>query len=1795
MALLFDNVDDKIVLSGRVSTATQNYTMHAWIKGNFSQQTGMIFNNGDDAGGYAMVAGAISDGSGSKLVGLMGSIAWIDASTSLTDDTWHSVAMERTATTTNFYVDGVKVTTTVTNTPNSPVDIAVIGAQRNSDGTTYSRFFDGVIAEVSFWNGTLNAAQHTDLANGKSADQVGSPVFYMKLEDKSGDVEIGSQTATFTGTTVATHPTIDYGDTTTTQTITGTANITGGAGFANGYGYRRKITIDETKVAGASDLTDFTIPVTGTYSYLKTTGNGGKVENANGYDIIFETSGGTALKFERTRYNASTGEVIFWVKIPTLDYNDDTEIYMYYGKSGVSDTEDVANAYDSSWEMNNHLEEDTSTTGGIKDSIDSKHDLTPWTSDGTTGNLHTTSGIIGDAQDFDGSSNSLYEDGDASRHTDGSFTIEGWMNLDTLGTSHSMVIFNCKHTASPWRMWYIEKGANDKVSFVRVNDSETFESANGSTTLSTGTWYYVVGVFDDSTGNAYVYLDGSQDGTGSMTDDMYNGAGQIRVGLDWSGGGQLDGVVDEVAFHKTARSASWVETRYNAISSPSTFYSVGSEEISGDATTTKTIDGIARVEKDGVLTVEGVANITDGSLEDNDFDPIYGSYSVRPLDSANAKVAIRFKAPQDTIFDKVYLSVNDVVGTSPNYKVSVQGEASSEPDGTEIESATLQFSEGWQEVVLSDSVSLTSGSFYYIVIEYVSGTIDATNKAVLNAWSGNESFYPRNKVEGGLDLYYSTDGSTWLKPSDTPVFATSSDIGQPYAGRTLGRVYENRHRGLNLRLPNNTTITGFSFRIKKGGTPPEDCLYKVIRKSDNVTLASGTLATESEVTTAFEWYDATLSSSLTLLADTDYRIVIHQDGSGSTSNYYDVEAYNSVGTGTDIGYRHHYNREFSNFALSNDGTSWTDTFQNYDTVFQLDRGTISTQTLDGKARIKKVQTETVDGIARVTAQPTEDIDGTARIKAIGLTNFIDINGSFEDNITGWTAYIFQGTTPTLSHDSTESLEGSHSFKHVGIGVSSWTGVKRVLSGLKVGTRYRIGAFTKGTQGDTMNLYVNAAGNPQTFGYVQTGEWMFIYLDFTASATSHNSYFRTTTDAATFYLDEAFIAEIGGNLEGQARIQTENTETLDARARIEKEVLQTITGVASIIVGVLSEQTITGVANILAETQKTADGVARIEKTESSDIDGIARVEHIKSDDVDGKARIESTLSEDVTGTGSIAKDTVRNVDGVARVSQTESESVDGTARVARTEGEDITGVSRVTTTESSDIDGKARVEKPSTQDISGTAKLNIQRNQTVDGTGRVSKTESDSIDGTARVIQTYKEDIDGTANILLKRDQEIGGSYRIAGEVEFRIDNNLIVDSDRAAWIGDIADALADISYHPFKANTGGLGYFQPADKLRLKDTTGAAYEVFVFRSEISMTGGMREVISAEMPEQTQTDHDYAGVIGQAIKNTQIIVDKQEGVIQSLNTNLEDNYLESSEVTQLTDSISSSVAALTGSVDGLAGDLDNQGDELDDVQGDISTLEQRADSLELGIQGIGGTNLLKNSVGLKGGIEEWQELGEDGLPTDADNSATVDSSTDVATNSESGSALRIDEQFILQTLSTLANEVHTMYFRYKANADFNIEITGEPTYVVPSSTEWAVVKYQFTPSTDSTTVKIDNTASGVSSYAIITDAVVKAGDTNGWIQAPNEVYGQNFRFDKDGFTIESLTDAFKSVLDNEKLVILNTEGGTDKIVALFSKDSGKITDLTVQDLLTLQRYENSDASARFIATDTGFMLVINDS
>ena len=461
-------------------------------------------------------------------------------------------------------------------------------------------------------------------------------------------------------------------------------------------------------------------------------------------------------------------------------------------------------------------------------------------------------------------------------------------------------------------------------------------------------------------------------------------------------------------------------------------------------------------------------------------------------------------------------------------------------------------------------------------------------------------------------------------------------------------------------------------------------------------------------------------------------------------------------------------------------------------------------------------------------------------------------------------------------------------------------------------------------------------------------------------------------------------------------------------------------------------------------------------------------------------------------------------------------------------------------------------------------------------------------------VKSYTDTVGGTgAKIQITSGSETSGTFYIdrvfafspdSTKTEVRIENNLIADSNRELWLDAVWNELYGLEFYPTRAEYNGLGYLQVGDRIKVKDLNNNEYETIVDSVDILIAGGMKEVVESKTPDKTRSDYRTAGVVGQKIKRTEIIVDKQEGEIILVNENL------NSSIAQINVSIDN----ITSSVQSVQDQADQNSDDIEDLNSDVTTLEQRADSLELSVKGIGGTNLLKNSVGLKNNIEEWQEFDSNGNLIDSNNDATIVQDTDVTTNSESGSGLKISNQFIVQTFSTINGESYTFYCRYKSNTSFTINITGVGDITVPASSSWAVFKYTFTAGSTTTTLKITNVSSGAGAEATLTDNIVKLGDVNGWMQAPNEVYGKNYRFDKDGFQITSLDSTFKSLLDNEKLAVYDSAGGSDKIVMLVSKDSGRITNLTAQDLLVVRRYENDNKAARFIPTDTGLFLTIND-
>ena len=203
------------------------------------------------------------------------------------------------------------------------------------------------------------------------------------------------------------------------------------AQYSSGYSYRRTITIQESQVTGGGNLTNFPVLMSFTEPELRTTGNGGNVTDAQGDDIIFasDVDGNTVLDFERERYTPTTGEITAWVEIPTLDFDDNTVVYMFYGNSSVtSSQEDVSGTWDSNYVGVWHMDDSGATNS---DSAGTANDGS--VSGATAGAI----GKIGPAYSFDGTNDVSTVTDHADLDITNTGTIEAWMQTDNINGSQS--------------------------------------------------------------------------------------------------------------------------------------------------------------------------------------------------------------------------------------------------------------------------------------------------------------------------------------------------------------------------------------------------------------------------------------------------------------------------------------------------------------------------------------------------------------------------------------------------------------------------------------------------------------------------------------------------------------------------------------------------------------------------------------------------------------------------------------------------------------------------------------------------------------------------------------------------------------------------------------------------------------------------------------------------------------------------------------------------------------------------------------------------------------------------------------------------------------------------------------------------------------------------------------------------------------------------------------------------------------------------------------------------------------
>jgi RHS repeat-associated protein len=353
---------------------------------------------------------------------------------------------------------------------------------------------------------------------------------------------------------------------------------------ASGYGYQRSIVVDHSNVPN-SDQTDFPFLFNTTDASLASTSNGGHVANSSGYDIFFSTdpAGLTKLDHELAQYDPVHGTVIAWVRIPTLSHSADTVIYMFYGNPAVSTSQqNPTGVWDSGFAGVYHL---TNTASGVAaDSSANENSATVTSASSVTG-------IVDSASNFNGASSYMqvpaadFQTYPTSGSTSTAFSASfgAWFKTATGGVILGQTDGTAPGgTPGQWQpALYIDNAGHLRASMF-AHESSTKQIVT-TPTYTDNLWHFVVDTYTN--GSEQLYVDGQFAGAQQVTENGYSsvysyfaGAGETAnwpaTNGSWS---YFNGILDEINVSSTARSADWIQAQYRNQSSPSTFYSVHSE------------------------------------------------------------------------------------------------------------------------------------------------------------------------------------------------------------------------------------------------------------------------------------------------------------------------------------------------------------------------------------------------------------------------------------------------------------------------------------------------------------------------------------------------------------------------------------------------------------------------------------------------------------------------------------------------------------------------------------------------------------------------------------------------------------------------------------------------------------------------------------------------------------------------------------------------------------------------------------------------------------------------------------------------------------------------------------------------------------------------------------------------------------------------------------------------------------------------------------------------------------------
>lgn len=329
----------------------------------------------------------------------------------------------------------------------------------------------------------------------------------------------------------------------------------------------KTFTIDHT-LLGTSDVTNFIVPVTGTFTWAKSVANSGLVNltSGNPYDCQWfsDFACTVPLNFERVVHNVTTGKIEYHVEIPTLTHATNPVIYCKVGDVTATTDESSNAAWPSQWKGVFHFGD--GATLSVADSTSNGNNL-------TNHGAVAAAGKLSGAAQFDGSSTYMEHAANvAGFEWDTMRSLEFLMFASTDSQTLARIIAG-KNWNVVWNEPAEGTGFNSTISArgAGMSDGDTTQPDHSA---NSGAWHQVQIDGDGAGGVTAIYIDGVSQTLSAEGGQSIAYTGGLILGQRGDGARWFNGLLDEVRASTSALGSSWATAMSAAMLNASSFFTV---------------------------------------------------------------------------------------------------------------------------------------------------------------------------------------------------------------------------------------------------------------------------------------------------------------------------------------------------------------------------------------------------------------------------------------------------------------------------------------------------------------------------------------------------------------------------------------------------------------------------------------------------------------------------------------------------------------------------------------------------------------------------------------------------------------------------------------------------------------------------------------------------------------------------------------------------------------------------------------------------------------------------------------------------------------------------------------------------------------------------------------------------------------------------------------------------------------------------------------------------------------------